>query len=70
MTNDPAAPLAAVADETVLLGTGEVRAVPATKTVTAQVAAFALMAQALGDVGFGPATRGPAARCRGGPAHG
>jgi glucosamine--fructose-6-phosphate aminotransferase (isomerizing) len=57
LTNDPAAPLAAVADETVLLDTGEERAVPATKTVTAQMAAFALVAQALGDVGFGPATR-------------
>jgi glucosamine--fructose-6-phosphate aminotransferase (isomerizing) len=57
LTNDPAAPLAAVADETVLLGTGEERAVPATKTVTAQMAAFALVAQALGDVGFGSATR-------------
>jgi glucosamine--fructose-6-phosphate aminotransferase (isomerizing) len=58
LTNDPASPLALAADETVVLGTGEERAVPATKTVTAQVAAFALVAQALGDVGFGPATRG------------
>ena len=57
VTNDPAAPLAVAADETVLLGAGEERAVPATKTVTTQVAAFALVAQALGDVGFGPAAR-------------
>lgn len=57
LTNDPGAPLATAADETILLGTGDERAVPATKTVTAQVAAFALIAQALGEVGFVPAIR-------------
>jgi glutamine---fructose-6-phosphate transaminase (isomerizing) len=57
LTNDSGAPLATVADETILLGTGDERAVPATKTVTAQLAAFVLIAQALGDVGFGPAIR-------------
>jgi glucosamine--fructose-6-phosphate aminotransferase (isomerizing) len=52
LTNDPASPLAAAADLVVELGAGEERAVPATKTVTTQVAAFALVAQALGDLGL------------------
>ena len=39
------------------LGAGPERAVPATKTVTAELAAFALIAQAAGDVGFGPQVR-------------
>ena len=39
ITNDPASPLAGSADLVVDLGTGQERAVPATKTVTAQLAA-------------------------------
>ena len=52
ITNDPASPLAGSADLVVDLGTGQERAVPATKTVTAQLAAFAIIAQALGDLGM------------------
>ena len=52
ITNDPASPLAGSADLVVDLGTGQERAVPATKTVTAQLAAFAIIAQALGDLGL------------------
>lgn len=52
LTNDPESPLAAAADLVVELGAGQERAVPATKTVTAQVAAFAIIAQALGDLGL------------------
>ena len=50
-TNDVSSPLAAVAEVVVDLGAGEERAVPATKTVTAQLAAFATVAGALGDIG-------------------
>lgn len=52
ITNDPASPLAQAADETVELEVGEERAVPATKTVTGQFAAFAIIASALGRVPF------------------
>ncbi|HMK98189.1 MAG TPA: SIS domain-containing protein [Acidimicrobiales bacterium] len=52
LTNDPASPLAAAADLVVDLGAGQERAVPATKTVTAQIAAFAILAHALGDLGL------------------
>jgi glutamine---fructose-6-phosphate transaminase (isomerizing) len=50
LTNDPASPLAGAADAHVDLGAGEERAVPATKTFTAQLAAVALVAEALGPV--------------------
>jgi glutamine---fructose-6-phosphate transaminase (isomerizing) len=57
VTNDPESPLAQAADCTVCLDAGPERAVPATKTVTAELAVFALIAQAAGDVGFGPQVR-------------
>jgi glutamine---fructose-6-phosphate transaminase (isomerizing) len=50
VTNDPGSPLAGAADAVIQLGAGDERAVPATKTFTAQLAAFALLAQALGPV--------------------
>ncbi len=50
VTNDPAAPLAEAADAVIELGAGDERAVPATKTFTAQLAAFALLAAVLGAV--------------------
>lgn len=50
VTNDPRSALADVADVTVELGAGEERAIPATKTFTAQLAAMAIIAEALGDV--------------------
>jgi glucosamine--fructose-6-phosphate aminotransferase (isomerizing) len=50
VTNDPAAPLAEAADAVIELGAGDELAVPATKTFTAQLAAFALLAGALGAV--------------------
>ncbi len=52
ITNDAASPLAEAADLPVLLGAGQELAVPATKTVTAQFAAFAIIAQSLGEVGL------------------
>ncbi|MGN6169765.1 MAG: SIS domain-containing protein [Solirubrobacteraceae bacterium] len=52
ITNDPESALARAAHETIELGAGEERAVPATKTVTAQFAAFAIVADALGRVPF------------------
>jgi len=52
ITNDADSPLAGAADAVVSLGAGEERAVPATKTVTAEMAAFAMIAQAVGDVGI------------------
>lgn len=54
LTNDRSSPLAGTADLTVALQAGDEFAVPATKTFTAQVAAFALLAQALGDVPWQP----------------
>lgn len=57
VTNDAESPLAQAADRTVCLDAGPELAVPATKTVTAELAAFALIAQAVGDVGFGPQVR-------------
>lgn len=53
VTNDPDSPLARGASVHVSLGAGEERAVPATKTFTAQLAAMALVAEALGPVPFG-----------------
>src|SRR3954463_14173683 len=49
VTNDGGSPLAEVADEAIDLGVGPEDAVPATKTVTAQLAAFAILAHALGE---------------------
>jgi glucosamine--fructose-6-phosphate aminotransferase (isomerizing) len=53
LTNDPGSALAGAADVQVELGAGEERAVPATKTFTAQLAAVALVAEALGPVPWG-----------------
>jgi glucosamine--fructose-6-phosphate aminotransferase (isomerizing) len=50
LTNDPDSPLAAAAGVQIELGAGEELAVPATKTFTAQLAAVALVAEALGPV--------------------
>jgi glutamine---fructose-6-phosphate transaminase (isomerizing) len=50
VTNDPASPLAEAAHAGIELGAGEEDAVPATKTFTAQLAAVALLAEALGTV--------------------
>src|SRR4051812_13116389 len=50
ITNNPASPLAELGDALLELGAGEERAVPATKTFLAQLAAFALLAEALGPV--------------------
>jgi glucosamine--fructose-6-phosphate aminotransferase (isomerizing) len=55
ITNDPRSELANSAAEVIDLEMGEERAVPATKTVTAEFIAFALIAAALGRVPF---TRG------------
>ena len=55
ITNDARSALAMAADETVELDLGEELAVPATKTVTGQLVAFAIIASALGRVPF---TRG------------
>ena len=49
VTNDADSPLAAIGDVTIDLGAGPEEAVPATKTVTAQLAAFAILAGALGE---------------------
>jgi glucosamine--fructose-6-phosphate aminotransferase (isomerizing) len=54
ITNDPESPLARRAYATIELEVGRERAVPATKTVTAQLTAFALIASALGRVPFAP----------------
>ena len=48
VTNDGDSPLAAVSDVPVVLGVGEEKAVPATKTVTAQMLAGLAVATALG----------------------
>lgn len=53
ITNDRSSPLADVAAATIDTAAGAERAVPATKTVTAQFAAFAILAEALGgDAAF------------------
>jgi glutamine---fructose-6-phosphate transaminase (isomerizing) len=52
ITNDPASPLAYAADQTIDLDVGVERAVPATKTVTGQLTAFAIIAAALGRAPF------------------
>lgn len=51
ITNTAGSPLADAADVAVELGTGPEEAVPATKTFTAQLAAFALLAEALAVAG-------------------
>jgi glucosamine--fructose-6-phosphate aminotransferase (isomerizing) len=50
ITNDPGSPLARSADWSLALGAGDEAAVPATKTFIAQLAALALVAEALGPV--------------------
>jgi glucosamine--fructose-6-phosphate aminotransferase (isomerizing) len=55
VTNDASSDLAAAASEVLALDVGDERAVPATKTVTAQLVAFALVASALGEVPFSSA---------------
>jgi glutamine---fructose-6-phosphate transaminase (isomerizing) len=52
ITNDGASPLARAARATLALDAGDEKAVPATKTVTATLAAFALVADAFGDAPF------------------
>jgi glucosamine--fructose-6-phosphate aminotransferase (isomerizing) len=53
ITNEADSPLAAGASARIPLGAGAERAVPATKTFTAQLAAAALLAEALGPVPWG-----------------
>lgn len=48
LTNDADSPLASAADVVISLECGEERAVPATKTVTAEIVAFAILASAAG----------------------
>jgi glucosamine--fructose-6-phosphate aminotransferase (isomerizing) len=55
ITNDADSPLAEVADAVISLGVGQEKAVPATKTVTGEIVAFAMIAQAIGDVGISEA---------------
>jgi glutamine---fructose-6-phosphate transaminase (isomerizing) len=50
VTNEPDSPLASAASASVPLGAGTEEAVPATKTFTAQLAAMAVLAEALGPV--------------------
>jgi glucosamine--fructose-6-phosphate aminotransferase (isomerizing) len=52
VTNDPASALARTAGAVLELEMGDERAVPATKTVTGQLTAFAMVAFALGSVPF------------------
>jgi glucosamine--fructose-6-phosphate aminotransferase (isomerizing) len=52
VTNDPDSPLAGAAELVVALEAGQERSVPATKTVTAQLVAFALISSAFGDLGL------------------
>lgn len=52
ITNDADSPLAELADVPLALGAGEERAVPATKTFTGQLAAMAILADALGELGW------------------
>jgi glutamine---fructose-6-phosphate transaminase (isomerizing) len=55
ITNDGASPLARAAEVSVALGAGPEEAVPATKTFTAELAAFALVAEAVGSTGWSAA---------------
>ncbi len=52
ITNEPGSPLAQAAGETIVLEMGVEQAVPATKTVTGQLMAFAIIAAALGRAPF------------------
>jgi glutamine---fructose-6-phosphate transaminase (isomerizing) len=52
ITNEPGSALAMTAAEAIELELGEERAVPATKTVTGELTAFAMIASALGRVPF------------------
>ncbi len=52
MTNDPHSELASASQAVLDLGVGDELAVPATKTVTAQLEAFAILSRALGEVPF------------------
>ncbi len=52
VTNDETSPLARVADLSIALDVGEELSVPATKTVTAQLAVFSMIAQAIRDIGL------------------
>lgn len=52
ITNDPGSALAEAAGETIDLGMGAERAVPATKTVTGQFATLAILAASLGSAPF------------------
>ena len=54
ITNDADSPLAQSADLALTLGAGSERAIPATKTFTAQVVVFALLAEAIGRVPWMP----------------
>ena len=54
ITNDADSPLAEAADVVVALEVGEEKAVPATKTVTAEILAFAILADAIAPIGIGP----------------
>lgn len=54
ITNDASSPLARSADVVVELGAGDERAVPATKTVTAEMVAFALVAASAGGASRPP----------------
>jgi glucosamine--fructose-6-phosphate aminotransferase (isomerizing) len=58
MTNDPTSPIADAGDAVIDLAAGPERAVPATKTVVAELLAFGLLAQAIGDVPWGDADLG------------
>jgi glutamine---fructose-6-phosphate transaminase (isomerizing) len=55
ITNDPDSALASAAHTAIGLDAGEELAVPATKTATAELVAFALLARGLGDARFGDA---------------
>ena len=68
ITNDETAPLAGVADATIATAAGDEAAVPATKTLTAQCAAFAILAEALGGAGDGAGAGDPQGTATGGPA--
>ncbi len=54
ITNEPDSPLAHAAHDVIALEMGDERAVPATKTVTGQFTAFAIIAAALGRTPFTP----------------
>ena len=58
ITNEPESPLSRLADVVVELGAGEEASVPATKTFTAELVAFALIAEALGEPAFDAADWG------------